>query len=243
MSQTITEPGAARPRLDRYGYNGVARHITLPIFTSALLFLGAGTLNWAWGWAFSIVYFLCWLGICSALVTRNPELLNARGRRTTQLTGTKSWDWAIMSVYAVIIIVQPFVAGLDWRNGWSSPSAPMVYVAGNALNIAAHALLGWSMVVNRFFDCTVRIQEQRGHEVISAGPYRYVRHPGYVSVIVTFVALPLALGTWTALIPGGIGILLYLIRTALEDRTLYAELPGYADYAQQTRHRLLPGVW
>jgi protein-S-isoprenylcysteine O-methyltransferase Ste14 len=79
--------------------------------------------------------------------------------------------------------------------------------------------------------------------VADSGPYRYVRHPGYVSVILTFIGLPLALGTWAALIPGLIGVVLYVVRTALEDRTLQAELPGYAEFAQRTRFRLLPGIW
>jgi len=89
----------------------------------------------------------------------------------------------------------------------------------------------------------VRIQEARGHQVATTGPYRFVRHPGYTGIILQFLALPIAVGAWAALIPGAVGIAVFVIRTALEDRTLHEELPGYAEYAQQTRYRLVPGVW
>jgi protein-S-isoprenylcysteine O-methyltransferase Ste14 len=229
--------------LTKYGIDGLIRHQMTPLVMAVPLFIGAGTLNWYWGWVFSVIYFLAWIGLNAALVRWNPELLNERGKHTKQLTGTKSWDWILLSLYGVVLIVQPFIAGLDYRNGWSAASAPIIYVAGNVLNILAVALLTWAMVANRFFEGTVRIQQQRGHYVISSGPYRYVRHPGYVAVVLTFVSLPLALGTWAALIPGAVGIGIYIVRTALEDRTLQTELPGYADYAQRTRFRLLPGIW
>jgi protein-S-isoprenylcysteine O-methyltransferase Ste14 len=90
---------------------------------------------------------------------------------------------------------------------------------------------------------TVRIQSDRGHRVAASGPYRIMRHPGYVAVALHFIAVPLTVGSWVALIPALLGIVLFVVRTALEDRTLIAELPGYADYARQTRSRWLPGVW
>ena len=176
------------------------------------------------------------------LVRVNPELLNERGKRTYQ-PGTKRWDWVLLSLYSILLLVQPFVAGLDWRSGWSSPTSPLIHIAGNALTILALAILTWAMASNRFFEATVRIQDHRGHQTVTSGPYHYVRHPGYVAIILTFIAQPIALGTWTALIPGIVGVVVYVIRTALEDGTLQRELPGYADYARQTRFRLIPGVW
>ena len=229
--------------LDKYGFNAIARQITMAVLTAALLFFGAGTLDWRWGWVFSIVYFIGWAGLSIAVARLNPELLNQRGKRTRQMQGTKLWDWVLLSFYSILIIAQPFIAGLDVRYGWSLPVDTWVAVLGNLLTLVAFAILTWSMVANRFFEPTVRIQEQRGHQVVTTGPYRYVRHPGYVGIILMFITMPLALGTWGALVPGAIGVVIYLIRTALEDRTLQAELPGYADYAQRTRYRLLPGVW
>jgi protein-S-isoprenylcysteine O-methyltransferase Ste14 len=232
-----------KPALNRYGINCIARHVSMAVITSALLFLGAGTLDWSWGWVFSLVYLLCWLGLSAALARWNPELLNERGKRRRDLVGTKSWDWVLLSIYSLVILGQPFVAGLDWRYQWSAPSSSIVYILGNLLMIAGMALLTWSMVVNRFFEATVRLQDQRGHQVITSGPYRYVRHPGYSALMLTFIAVPIALGAWAALIPALIGIVDFIIRTAMEDRTLQAELPGYADFSKKTRYRLLPGIW
>lgn len=239
MSTTTTQ----LPPINKYGYNSIARQMALALFTAALVFLGANTLDWSAGQLFSLVYVFCWAGSSFALARRNPDLLNQRGQRVRQLQGTKDWDWLLLSMYTLVTLVQPFLAGLDYRYGWSPASLPVVYLAGNVLMVAAFVLLTWAMVTNRHFEGTVRIQEQRGHRVITSGPYRYVRHPGYVAVILTFFALPVALGTWTALIPGLVGLVVFVIRTALEDRTLHAELPGYADYAQRVRYRLLPGVW
>lgn len=241
MSQSSTQRAGS---LDKYGINAIARQITMALITAALLFIGAGTLDWGWGWVFSFVYFVGWAGLSAAVARLNPELLNQRGKRTRQMTGTKPWDWILLSFYSVLIIAQPFIAGLDIRYGWSAPvDAWVVNIIGNVLTLIAFIFLAWAMVTNRFFEATVRIQEQRGHRVVTSGPYRYVRHPGYVGLIIQFVAMPLALGTWAALVPGVIGVIIYVIRTALEDRTLRSELPGYAEYAQRTRYRLLPGVW
>jgi protein-S-isoprenylcysteine O-methyltransferase Ste14 len=99
------------------------------------------------------------------------------------------------------------------------------------------------MLSNRFFSPTVRIQSDRGHQVISGGPYQIIRHPGYSGWILQMLAAPLALGSWWGLIPGLLSACLYGIRTALEDRTLHRELPGYTDYAARVRYRLLPGIW
>jgi protein-S-isoprenylcysteine O-methyltransferase Ste14 len=109
--------------------------------------------------------------------------------------------------------------------------------------IPAMALPWWAMSVNTYLSTIVRVQTERGHHVVTAGPYRYVRHPMYVGTILFGLCIPLFLGSWYALLPGALMGIGYVIRTALEDRTLQAELPGYADYAAQVRYRLLPGVW
>ena len=98
-------------------------------------------------------------------------------------------------------------------------------------------------VSNRFFSTMVRIQADRGQTVATAGPYRYVRHPGYVGYSVSFFGMALALGSLWALVPAVLMACLLVVRTALEDRTLQDELAGYTDYARQVRYRLLPGIW
>jgi protein-S-isoprenylcysteine O-methyltransferase Ste14 len=106
-----------------------------------------------------------------------------------------------------------------------------------------HGLVVWATASNAYFSQIVRIQTERGHSVATGGPYRIVRHPSYIGVILVYVATAIALGSWWALIPGGLCAGLIVIRTALEDRTLLTELPGYTQYAQKTRYRLIPGLW
>jgi len=111
------------------------------------------------------------------------------------------------------------------------------------LTILGHALVVWAMGANAFFSPLVRIQKERGHTVAIGGPYRLIRHPGYLGAIIFTVGIPLLLGSWWAIIPGLAADVLYILRTKLEDQTLVEELPGYQEYTQQTKYRLFPGVW
>lgn len=240
---TQTSSSAVKPKLNKYGYNAVARHISQVIFIAALLFLGAGTLDWGWAWAFSAVLLIGWGVLSVVLMRENPGLLNYRGQRARSMTGTKRWDWIVLTLYFVLLLGQPFVAGLDYRYDWSGTLSPIIHVTGLLLTALSFVPLTWSMAVNTHFEGTVRIQADRDHHVITSGPYRYVRHPGYVAVLLQFIGLPLAVGAWAALLVGLIGVVLFVVRTALEDATLQRELPGYAVFTQQTRYRLLPGVW
>lgn len=227
--------------LDKYGYNAIARHVTAGLLTGALLFAGAGTTDWPEGWAMAIVYTGGWIVLSAILARLNPELLNERGKRSKG--GSKSWDWVLLSIYAAIQLLQPFVAGLDHRYGWSGAAGPVVYIAGHAAIVSGFALLTWSMAVNHFFEGTVRLQTDRGQTVMTDGPYEYVRHPGYLAVILLLIGVALAAGSWAALLVGLVGIVTFIVRTKWEDDALEDELPGYKDFTQQTRYRLLPGVW
>lgn len=229
--------------LNKYGYNAIARHVTAGLLTGALLFAGVGTTDWPEGWALAVVYTAGWIVLSAVLARTNPELLNERGKRSGGGSGTKGWDWMLLAIYAVIQLVQPFVAGLDHRYGWSGVSNTIVYIAGHAAIISGFALLTWSMAVNRFFEATVRLQTDRGQTVETGGPYEYVRHPGYTAVILLLISVALAAGSWAALLVGLIGIVTFVVRTQWEDDTLQTELPGYREFAQRTRYRLMPGVW
>jgi protein-S-isoprenylcysteine O-methyltransferase Ste14 len=135
------------------------------------------------------------------------------------------------------------VAGLDERLGWSPEISLGVQVGGLAVVALGCLLSGWAMLVNRFFSAVVRIQSDRGHSVVSTGPYRLVRHPAYVGGMVVYLATGPALVSLWALVPGLLVTILLAVRTALEDRTLRGELPGYEEYASRVRYRLIPGIW
>jgi protein-S-isoprenylcysteine O-methyltransferase Ste14 len=226
--------------IDIWGINTISKQLFGPIILGALMFAVAGT-TWYWGWVFNTVHFLAWLMMTVVLIRYNPELLNARGTRRKD---GKRWDYIILGIYGVDWILLILLGGLDVRYGWTVSTSPLWYILGNALILIGFALTTWAMAVNRNFEVAVRIQEDRGHTVISAGPYRYVRHPGYTGVILSFYfGMPLALGSWAAAVAALIGLVVMVVRTAMEDRTLQDELPGYSAYTQQTRYRLIPGVW
>jgi protein-S-isoprenylcysteine O-methyltransferase Ste14 len=183
------------------------------------------------------------VGICILAVNTSilpPELIAERGQPRENVKG---WDKAISGLLLIPTLGVLVVAGLDERFGWS-PALPLAaHLAGLALMVLGQALFTWAMASNKFFSTAVRIQMDRSHTVATGGPYRYVRHPGYVGYIVTVLAVPLILGSLWALIPEGLVTCLFIVRTALEDRTLREELDGYEDYALHVRYRLLPGVW
>jgi protein-S-isoprenylcysteine O-methyltransferase Ste14 len=135
------------------------------------------------------------------------------------------------------------IAGLDVGRYYWSRSRPGVQIAALALFAASWALVDWAMVTNRFFSSVVRIQAERGHHLVTTGPYRHVRHPGYVGGIVGFLAGPVVLGSWWALAPLASIVLFVRWRTAAEDRFLRAALPGYTSYVERVHYRLLPGIW
>jgi len=208
-----------------------------------ILFFTAGRLDWLWGWALLGVVAAVLAAHVLILVPINPELLAEREKGIRD-QGVKAWDkWVAMLAAGVLPIASWVVAGLDVRFHWTGPLPLVRHVAGLVVNLLGYALFLWAMASNAFFSEGVRIQEERGHAVATGGPYRYVRHPGYVGAILAQLATPFLLGSPWALIPSVGSAALYVLRTYLEDRTLIEELPGYREYAQRTRYRLLPGVW
>lgn len=208
------------------------------LITAAILFIPAGRLDWTMGWVYIGAYLLGQGGI--ALVV-DPELL---AERETRHKDVKKWDEIVVSLYGLAsALAAPLIAGLGVRRGWMPQLPLVVQVCGIVLFLLGWAMSIWAMKSNLFFSKVMRIQRDRGHSVATGGPYRYVRHPGYVGTIVFSAATPLILGSVWALIPGALGVLLLIIRTALEDKTLHEELEGYKEYAERVRYRLLPGIW
>ncbi len=207
-----------------------------------ILFLAAGRVDWIWGWAQLIILAAFMAAHPLLLIPINPELLAER-QKGLRDEGVKTWDKWIAGLGAGMLLPMWVVAGLDIRFNWTGELPLALHLGGLLANALGYALFIWAMVSNAYFAEGVRIQQERGHKVATGGPYRYVRHPGYAGAIVAGLATPFLLGSMWALIPAVISATLYVVRTSLEDKTLMEELPGYVEYVQQTRYRLLPGAW
>ena len=210
------------------------------IFEAVVLFLAAGTLNWVWAWVFLGIYIIS-VSINSAFMMRtSPETIAERGRPGEM----KDWDKVVSGLWSVAqFLLLPAVAGLDVRFGWTQGLSTAWHITGIVVFAAGLGLFGWAMITNAYFSTAVRIQSERGQTVCRSGPYRFVRHPGYVGTILQSIGIPFLLGSWWALIAGITAVALIILRTAFEDRTLLTELPGYQDFAKEIRYRLVPGVW
>jgi protein-S-isoprenylcysteine O-methyltransferase Ste14 len=205
----------------------------------ALLFVPAGTLDWANGWVFTAIFLLL-MGVAIVVLWRvNPDIFVAR---KAIHAGTKGWDYLYLMAIIGGLVAVPVVAGFDYRWSWAQAPAGMVWL-GLFLFIAGFAGQCWAQGVNRHFEPTIRIQTDRGHKVIDTGPYAYIRHPGYVSGSALAVGMALALGSFLALLPAAVVIVALILRTNAEDQVLQRELPGYAEYALRVPFKWVPGMW
>jgi len=226
-----------------FEWQALVRFVLLVVTLLAILFIAAGTLHWPMAWAYAIQAAAITFGSRLLMIRRSPDLVTERAQ-SLSAEGAKSWDKIIVRLVAIVgPLLTLIVCGLDVRFGWR-PEIPLaVQIVAFVLMMLGSLLGTWAMLVNRFFSGVVRIQTDRGHTVVTDGPYRFVRHPAYAGGVVANLAGPLALGSVWALIPGALIALLTVVRTALEDKTLREELAGYKEYAQQVRYRLLPGMW
>ncbi len=224
----------------RIWLRNIVRLVGFLVILGTLLFLPAGTLAYWQGWVFFAGFSLVVIGFMLYGMIADPGMLKERSHKAKNV---KSWDTILLWIYTFFLIALIVVAPLDGgRMHWSH--VPLwVNLLGLGLMLLAFALLTWVTVNNTYLSRYVRIQDDRSQRVITSGPYHYVRHPMYASNILFFPSIPLLLGSWWALIPSGIIMLIFILRTHLEDRTLQAELPGYKEYAKKTRFRLVPGAW
>jgi isoprenylcysteine carboxyl methyltransferase (ICMT) family protein YpbQ len=204
------------------------------------LFWSAGQIDWWPAWA-SIAVMLAWITATAIVIFRfNPDLL---AERLGPRRGAKPWDTAIMSIIGLTQLARYIVAGLDQRYGWTGGFPLAAQIAALTVCVLGYALFVWATASNTFFSQIVRIQSERGHAVATGGSYHYMRHPAYLGAILYELAVSVLLASWWALIVSGLNAILLILRTALEDRALQAELTGYVDYARQVCYRLLPGIW
>ena len=214
--------------------------IAITLLFISIWFWLAGGWSWLRGWIF-IGLLIMSQTINSVYIGRkDPELL----RRRAQIgQGTKTWDLVLLALLLITFLAMMIVAALDARNNWSKMSI-WLWTIGAGLHVFFIAIFTWAMASNTHFEKTVRIQQDRHHRVIESGPYKIVRHPGYIALILgLLLATPLLLGSWWAFMPAILAVLCLLLRTILEDRTLQQELSGYEAYTKKVPYRLIPGIW
>lgn len=211
------------------------------VIIAVTLFAASGKPDWAWAWVYLGAGLATLIFNAIVLLSIDPEMVAERGKVMRE--GTKNWDKWISGLTIFPTLGVLIVAGLDERWEWSPAYSTTLHIAGLVVLVLAQLLFTWAMASNKFFELSVRIQEERQQVVATGGAYRLVRHPGYTGFIIMWLILPVVLGSLWGLIPGGIIGILLIVRTALEDKTLQEELPGYKEYAQKTRYRLIPGIW
>jgi protein-S-isoprenylcysteine O-methyltransferase Ste14 len=227
-------------QLNRDGLRGVVRGFVRPVIGLLILLVSAGTIGWINAWIYVGMRLLYHVTYVRLLMKKNPGLLNQRGRVKKN---TKAFDKIILILFVPLSFLIQIVCGLDAvRFNWSEMSLGFV-VFGVVIWAASISFTLWSMIANPHFESSVRIQEERDHRVFASGPYRIVRHPGYLGFIVVILSVPFILGSWWGLVPSAVFATMIIIRTGLEDRMLKGELSGYGDYAKETRYRLIPLVW
>lgn len=219
------------------------RMILFYLLIPFVLLVSGGNLVWWPAWIYSFLIVIAGIGGRIWAEQRHPGLLAER-QNIEKLQGAKAWDKLLAPLMALSVSFPlVIVAGLDHRFGWSPVFPLWLIVLGFLLISLGYAFATWALIENRFFSSVVRIQVDRGHVVCDSGPYRIVRHPGYAGNILALLGIVLALSSMWTLIPATVALIITVIRTVLEDRTLQEELPGYQDYTQRVRYRLIPWVY
>lgn len=197
-----------------------------------LLFGSAGTIYWIEAWILIIIYFIYVMGSFIWLKKNNPELLK---ERTSRRNEGKWWDKIILTIYTILLMFMLVICGIDAvRFHWSN--LPLILkIIGFIGYIPSVIIIFLTIKENAYLSEVVRIQKDRSQQVVKTGPYKYVRHPMYSGIILMILFTPFALGSFMALIFSGLIIILFIIRTYLEDKTLQNELPGYKEYIQEVR--------
>jgi len=238
VSKTVDQDAFKTANL-KYWIGSIIAYLLIPL----VLLVSGWDLGWWQGWFYSALIVIAGIGPRIWAEKRHPGLLAERGKLGKE-QNVKSWDKVLAPLMAVSLsFLLVIVAGLDHHFGWSSAFPLWLNILGFILIILGYTFAGWALAENRFFSTMVRIQTDRGHMVCDSGPYGIVRHPGYAGNILALPGMVLAFGSVWTIIPAIVALIIAMIRTTLEDKTLQEELPGYRDYVRRVHYRLIPGVF
>lgn len=198
--------------------------------------------NWLEAWAYAIISILGFIISRLLAAKHHPDLIKERSQFMQQ-ADVVAWDKILSPLVGLGGGLILLVAGLDALYNWSMPFHIGLKISSLVVILLGYALGSYALIANRFFSGTVRIQNDRGQHVISGGPYRWVRHPGYAGAVLTYLATPCFLDSIWAFLPAIVIVSILILRTSLEDQYLQEKLPGYQDYVKQVRYRLFPGIW
>ena len=216
--------------------------VLLVLVAPFLPILISGRWGWWEAWVYGAAGVLGFIVSRALALRRHPDLIAERAR-SMQHEDTKPWDKVLAPLVGLGGVLLPIAAGLDARFAWPPRFGGTVRAGSLVVFLAGYVLSSYALVTNRFFSGVVRIQKDRGHHVVSGGPYRWMRHPGYAGALLAFLATPFLLGSWWTCAPALLLSAALVLRTSLEDAALLSELPGYRDYSGKVRARLIPGVW
>jgi protein-S-isoprenylcysteine O-methyltransferase Ste14 len=205
------------------------------------LFLPAGTLAWPAGWIFLALFFGFYLAVTLWLFRHNPGLLQERMRLGT--SDQQGWDKLLFPLIMVFPFVWLMFMSFDAVRFHWSPLPVWLQFVGAIMLLCSFYLLFLTFRENSYLSPVVRIQQERGHTVVSTGPYHYLRHPMYAAILVFVIGTSLLLGSWYGILLGLVLLAMLARRAVLEERTLLKELRGYAAYMAQVKYRLIPYIW
>jgi protein-S-isoprenylcysteine O-methyltransferase Ste14 len=234
MSEPAARRSAPPPRF-------VMRSVIWIFILALLLFVPAGTLRWTGAWAFVVLMAIAGFGGVEWLRRRDPELLRERLKPPFQ-HDQKPWDKVLMAIFLQLWFAWFVLMAIDRRFGWSD--VPVFAQVLGAVLVTLGMLLGFRVLKeNSYAAPVVKLQKDRGHRVVTTGPYAYMRHPMYASALFLFLGLPLLLGSWWGLCAAPLLVVVLGVRAVMEERTLASELEGYDDYAARIRYRFVPYLW
>ena len=241
MTEMRSDSDRGQPAAKRALRRGMIWFAAFIVLMALSMFLAAGDFGWLPGWIFLGVYLVMSAAVVAYLWRVNPEVVVARSNFRREGEGVAQ---RVIFVLLFVLFIAMFpVAALDaGRFHWSAVP-PWLVGAGYLLTVLGMVGNTWVLSVNKFAEPSVRVQTERGQQVIDRGPYAVVRHPLYATAFLLCAGIPLALASYWALAPAGVAVVVIVVRTALEDRMLQNDLAGYRDYASRVRYRLIPGLW